>query len=65
MPQMDGFETTHLILQRYSKKKCPIIAMTANVMKDHKDKCFEVGMNDFIAKPIKVTEIERVIRKWT
>ncbi len=64
MPIMDGFETTSLILEQEYDRKPVIVAMTANVMKEVQNKCFNVGMKDFIPKPIKLEEIERVIRQW-
>jgi two-component system, sensor histidine kinase and response regulator len=42
----------------------PIVAMTAYAMKGDREKCLEVGMNDYIAKPIKPHEIIAVIEKW-
>lgn len=52
MPEMNGYETTFIIRDDY-KSDVPIIAMTANAMAGEKDKCLKVGMNDYIAKPIK------------
>ena len=53
MPEMDGFETTVHIRKNFpsQKNKIAIIAMTANVTKDEVDKCFEAGMDEYIAKP--------------
>ncbi len=42
----------------------PIIAVTAYATKDDRDKCFAVGMNDFIAKPVKAPELVAAIEKW-
>ena len=64
MPEMDGIQTTSLILQQYCQKKCPIIAMTANVLQDDREKYYRVGMSDFVPKPIQIEEIKRVIHKW-
>lgn len=52
MPIMDGYEATTLIRQMPLPKQPYIIAMTANAMEGDKDKCFEVGMNDYMSKPI-------------
>ncbi len=53
MPEMDGFETTQNIRKNFPapKNKTAILAMTANVTKDEVDKCFEAGMDEYIAKP--------------
>jgi signal transduction histidine kinase/CheY-like chemotaxis protein len=64
MPLMDGTEATNEIVSIYGDERPPIIAMTANAYKEDKDKCFEVGMVDFIAKPVKVDEIKRVLSKF-
>ena len=53
MPGMDGFEATQQIRKNFAapKNKTAIIAMTANVTRDEVDKCFEAGMDEYIAKP--------------
>lgn len=52
MPVMNGYETTQKIRTLPPEKSTiPIIAMTANVMKEEVDRCFEAGMDDFIGKP--------------
>lgn len=51
MPVMDGLETAKLIRQIYGPNPL-IMAMTANAMKEDKEKCFEAGMDDYISKPI-------------
>jgi signal transduction histidine kinase/CheY-like chemotaxis protein len=61
MPEMDGFQATKLI--REFNKKVPIIAQTAYVMENEGDRCFEVGCNDQITKPIEIKEFfEKVDR---
>ena len=60
MPVMDGFVATELIRKGESgadKKDIPIIALTANVMKEDKERCHSVGMNDVISKPIKIEQM--------
>lgn len=53
MPNLDGIEASRRIraLQDEAKKSIPIIALTANILQDEKQKCFEIGMNSFITKP--------------
>jgi two-component system sensor histidine kinase/response regulator len=67
MPIMDGFEATQAILleENYRKYNAPIIALTANVQKETYDKCLEIGMKDFISKPVKFRELEKILNKWT
>ena len=58
MPVMNGFEATHGIRNLEGEKaNTPIIAMTANVLKEEVDLCYEVGMNDFIGKPFDTKEL--------
>lgn len=53
MPELDGYQATMRIRSELddSKKNIPIIAMTANAIREETLKCLEVGMNDFITKP--------------
>ena len=52
MPVMDGMAATREIRKLPQFAALPIIAMTANAMKEDKDRCLEAGMNDYITKPI-------------
>lgn len=63
MPHMDGYEATQRIRHLPDKEKAsiPIVAMTANAFEEDKQKAFSMGMNDHIAKPINIDEIERVL----
>lgn len=62
MPVMNGFEAAQQI--RKNKNPLPIIALTANVVKDENDKCIEAGMNAYIAKPFKEEEFIKTISYW-
>gem|GEM_PF-1343762 len=62
MPEMDGFEATKEIRKIISD--IPIIAMTARTMIEEKEKCYQAGMNDHIAKPIDPQILFRTIVKW-
>jgi len=62
MPIMDGIEASYII--RDNNNKTPIIAMTADVMGEVKEKCIDAGMNDFIAKPINPKHIIKALIKW-
>ena len=67
MPEMDGFDATLNIRNKESgviNNDIPVIAVTAYATKEDRDKCFAVGMNDFIAKPVKAPELVAAIEKW-
>jgi PAS domain S-box-containing protein len=63
MPEMDGFEATRLIRNTLPPpaSKVPIVAMTASVIRLDKDKCVELGMDDYISKPFKPDELYSMI----
>lgn len=62
MPQMDGLEATRLIREREKEtgSKVPIIALTAH---DMKGRCAEVGMDDYVTKPVDAYEVNEVITR--
>ncbi|MCX7089679.1 MAG: response regulator [Methylococcales bacterium] len=62
MPVMDGLEATRRI--RQLGLDIPVIAMTANAMKGDRERALESGMNDYLTKPIKVTELFEVIGRY-
>ena len=66
MPDMDGFELTDMIrkAEKGTRKRAPIIAITANVLQGAAGRCFAAGMDDFVSKPTNLKELRRVLRKW-
>ena len=62
MPIMNGYEATIEI--RKILPKTIIIALTAGVITGEKEKCIDIGMNDFIIKPIEKNIFEETIIKW-
>jgi PAS domain S-box-containing protein len=67
MPEIDGYEATKII-RRLEKKldrvAVPIIAVTANALKGDKERCLDVGMDDYIPKPFTRNDLESVLMKW-
>ena len=67
MPEMDGMEATKRIRLGEAgsiNKAIPIVALTASALKDDREKCLEVGMNDFLSKPFQIENIEAMLEKW-
>jgi signal transduction histidine kinase/DNA-binding response OmpR family regulator len=65
MPVMDGFTATKMIRQLTdAKKNIPVIALTADAMKEDREKCLNVGMNSYISKPFKLEEIELALKTY-
>jgi signal transduction histidine kinase/CheY-like chemotaxis protein/HPt (histidine-containing phosphotransfer) domain-containing protein len=62
MPDMDGYTATSVIRNEL-KMDIPIIAMTAHAMVGEKEKCLQLGMNDYVSKPIKETVLYNVIAR--
>ncbi len=66
MPKMDGIEATKEI-RKYEEeqglKPAFIVALTAAVMKEDRDKCLRAGMDDFIAKPFNIKQIAKIFKK--
>jgi PAS domain S-box-containing protein len=65
MPIMGGIEATRQIRELAQGKNPPIVAMTAAVMAEDRERCIEVGMVDFIPKPVEPEDIVRILRTYT
>jgi two-component system, sensor histidine kinase and response regulator len=66
MPVMDGYEATRAIRALEGPERhTPIIAMTAGAMVGDRDRCFAAGMDDYIAKPLRLPELLAVLTRWT
>ncbi|OBY25221.1 response regulator [Leisingera sp. JC1] len=68
MPEMDGLEATtqmRRIEAAGGGRKCPIVALTANALQAHREKCLQAGMDDFLSKPINKKALTDAIGKWT
>jgi signal transduction histidine kinase/CheY-like chemotaxis protein/ligand-binding sensor domain-containing protein len=65
MPELDGFEATREIRSLdTASREVAIVAMTANAMPGDRERCLEAGMNDYVAKPVKVKDLEEMLARW-
>jgi len=62
MPEMDGIEAAHRITEQFEPGERPrLIALTANVLKEDREACAGAGMDDFIAKPMHLAELQQAL----
>ncbi|NTU97577.1 MAG: response regulator [Chlorobiaceae bacterium] len=67
MPELDGYETTKFIRTNHTASitpDIPIVAMTAHAMKGDREKCISCGMDDYISKPIRKSDLEEILFKY-
>lgn len=67
MPVMDGYEATRRIRQLESAESLvptPIVAMTANAMAGDREKCMKAGMDDYLPKPVNLSELRSRVASW-
>jgi CheY-like chemotaxis protein/HPt (histidine-containing phosphotransfer) domain-containing protein len=66
MPEMDGFAATRAIrlLEQASGQHTPIVAITANAMQGDREACIAAGMDDYLSKPVRGIDLQRVLVRW-
>ena len=66
MPKMDGLTATRAIraAERGTGKHVPIVAMTANAFAEDREACFAAGMDDYLAKPVRLNNLRAVLERW-
>ena len=65
MPEVDGFETTRRIRALETGKRVPIIAQTAHAFAEDKAQAFACGMDDYVSKPVKPSELKASLKRST
>lgn len=68
MPIIDGYKCTHLLRHHLPYKTLvhdvPIVAMTASAIHGDREKCTKAGMDDYLAKPVTMPVLERMLIRW-
>lgn len=65
MPLMDGFEATRAIRSGHGPNAfTAIVAVTANVLPEDRQRCLEAGMNDHLSKPLTIRQLSETLRRW-
>ena len=73
MPDMDGYDASRKIREEEEAAAqngrpglhIPIIAMTANALEGDREKCLAAGMDDYLAKPVRIEQLSQLLTKWT
>lgn len=64
MPVMDGYEAVRRARASVPSRKEVIIAMTAHALDGDREKCLQAGMDDYLAKPVSLESLGRMLEKW-
>jgi two-component system, sensor histidine kinase and response regulator len=67
MPNLDGLSATRAIRARETETGAhiPIAAMTADAFAEDREACIAAGMDDYVAKPVKLEDLRRIVSRWT
>jgi len=68
MPGIDGFVATRMIREWETTQRLPrtpIVALTAHVLESARQRCSDAGMDDYLAKPIRLSELEQTVKRWS
>ena len=65
MPEVDGFQLTKLFREKESADRhTPIVAFSANTGAEFRDNCLAAGMDDYLSKPIKPSDLQRILQEY-
>jgi CheY-like chemotaxis protein/HPt (histidine-containing phosphotransfer) domain-containing protein len=68
MPRMDGYEATRALRERENSapelSRTPVVAMTAHASLQDRERCFVVGMDDYLSKPFRIEQLRCILERW-
>jgi CheY-like chemotaxis protein len=65
MPRCDGYGAARAIRALPgARSKVPIVAVTASAIEDERERCLEAGIDDYLAKPVRLTDLEQMLQTW-
>lgn len=67
LPGMSGFETTRRLRAdeaTHRAEPVPVIALTAHALSGYRERCLEAGMDDYLAKPVRESDLQRILDRW-
>jgi two-component system sensor histidine kinase/response regulator len=64
MPELDGPDAARLIRALPHRQRVPIVALSADVLQEDRDRCLAAGMNDFLAKPVRPEALYSTVLRW-
>lgn len=64
LPELDGLSVTRELRKLPGYADVPVIALTANALPGDREACLAAGMNDFLAKPFKRVDLQRLLLRW-
>lgn len=64
MPEMDGYEAMAVMRKNPGTANIPVIAVTAQAMAGDRQKCLDAGAADYVAKPVNMDELQRLLNQY-